>query len=75
MSSDKHQSAKTYVVMNREHPITLAEQFRALACGLREQAARLASPAQKIECERLAECYASLAEEHDLPSQGSLQPP
>lgn len=48
--------------MEREQGITLAEHFRALASSLRGQAAASNSPAHRAECERLAECYATLAE-------------
>jgi hypothetical protein len=43
---------------------TVADHFRAVSDRLREKAERAKTTARKLECYRLADCYADLARKH-----------
>jgi hypothetical protein len=49
--------------MARDENYTLAKHFKMLAKQLRTKAALEKSPRDKSECQRLADCYADLADQ------------
>jgi hypothetical protein len=52
--------------MTREYAdnYTVADHYGALSDQLREKAERAKTAARKLECYRLADCYADLAKKH-----------